>query len=59
VDYVIALEGEVWLELDDGKELHLKQHDIVVQNATRHAWRNKSKANATILATLIGATPRR
>ncbi len=59
VDYVIVLEGEVWLELDDGKERHLKQHDIVIQNATRHAWRNKSKANATILAMLIGAAPRR
>ncbi len=58
VDYVVVLDGEIWLELDDGKELHLKAHDIVVQNGTRHAWRNKSKANATILATLIGTAPR-
>ena len=58
IDYGIVLEGEVWLELDDGKELHLKPHDIVIQNGTRHAWRNKSKANATILATLIGTPPR-
>jgi hypothetical protein len=59
VDYVLVLEGEVWLELDDGEQRLLKRHDVVIQNATRHAWRNKSKANATILAVLIGATPRR
>ena len=32
VDYGIVLEGEVWLEVDDGKEVHLKPHDVVVQN---------------------------
>jgi len=29
VDYVIVLSGEVWLELDDGAEVHLKQGDCV------------------------------
>ena len=42
VDYGIVLEGEVWLELDDGKQVHLKPHDVVVQNGTRHAWRTKA-----------------
>jgi uncharacterized cupin superfamily protein len=42
VDYGIVLEGEVWLELDDGKQVHLKPHDVVVQNRTRHAWRTKA-----------------
>ena len=30
IDYGIVLEGEVWLELDDGKQVHLKPHDVVV-----------------------------
>ena len=41
-DYGIVLDGEIWLELDDGRVQHLRQHDIVIQNGTRHAWRNKS-----------------
>ncbi|MFV0306986.1 MAG: cupin domain-containing protein, partial [Desertimonas sp.] len=41
VDFEIVLDGEIWLELDDGAEVHLKPGDAVVQNGTRHAWRNK------------------
>ena len=55
VDYGIVLEGEVWLELDDGKQVHLKPHDVVVQNGTRHAWRNKSDKPVNMAFVLIGA----
>jgi mannose-6-phosphate isomerase-like protein (cupin superfamily) len=55
IDYGIILDGEVWLELDDGKQVHLKPHDVVVQNGTRHAWRNKSDRPVKIAFVLIGA----
>ena len=55
VDYGIVLEGEVWLELDDGKQVHLQQHDVIVQNGTRHAWRNKSDKPVKMAFVLIGA----
>jgi hypothetical protein len=55
VDYGIVLDGEVWLEVDDGNQVHLKAHDIVIQNGTRHAWRNKSDKPAKIAFVLIGA----
>jgi FtsP/CotA-like multicopper oxidase with cupredoxin domain len=55
VDYGIVLEGEVWLELDDGKQVHLKRHDVVVQNGTRHAWRNKTDKPVKMAFVLIGA----
>jgi hypothetical protein len=55
IDYGIILDGEIWLELDDGKEVHLKRHDTVIQNGTRHGWRNKSDKPATIAFVLIGA----
>jgi quercetin dioxygenase-like cupin family protein len=55
VDYAIVLEGEAWLELDDGKEVHPKPHDIVIQNGTRHAWRNKGSMPVRIAFVLIGA----
>lgn len=39
----------MWLELDDGKTLHLNSGDVVVQNGTRHAWRNKGNKPVTML----------
>lgn len=56
VDYGIVLEGEIWLELDDGKLVHLRQHDIVIQNGTRHAWRNKSAKSTTMAFVLFGSS---
>ncbi|MEJ0024996.1 MAG: cupin domain-containing protein [Rhizomicrobium sp.] len=55
IDYGIVLDGEVWLELDDGRAEHLRQHDVIIQNGTRHAWRNKSNRPALLAFVLIGA----
>lgn len=55
IDYDIVLDGEIWLELDDGAEAHLKQGDIAVQCGTRHAWRNKGTKPATMAFVLVGA----
>jgi hypothetical protein len=55
IDYGIVLDGEIWLELDDGRAELLRQHDVIVQNGTRHAWRNKSDRSATLAFILIGA----
>jgi hypothetical protein len=40
IDYGIVIRGEMTLELDDGQKVHLRQGDCVVQNGTRHRWRN-------------------
>jgi mannose-6-phosphate isomerase-like protein (cupin superfamily) len=56
VDYSIVFDGEIWLELDDGKTVHLKRGDVVVQNGTRHAWRNKGSESAVMLFFMNGAT---
>jgi mannose-6-phosphate isomerase-like protein (cupin superfamily) len=55
VDYAIVYEGEIWLELDDAKTIHLKRGDVVVQNGTRHAWRNRGTTRVTMLFFLNGA----
>jgi hypothetical protein len=31
IDYDIVVDGEIWLELDDGVVKHLHQGDVVVQ----------------------------
>ena len=57
VDYAILLDGDLWLELDDGETVHLSAGDIVVQQATRHGWRNKGEHPATIAFVMLGAGP--
>lgn len=54
VDYIIVLKGEVTLELDDGVLVALKVGDTVVQNATRHAWRNPGSEPTTLGVVMIG-----
>jgi hypothetical protein len=55
VDYSVVYDGEIWLELDDNATRHLKRGDVVVQNGTRHAWRNKGTKPVTMLFFLNGA----
>jgi len=55
IDFEYVVSGEVWLELDDGAEVHLRAGDTVVQNGTRHAWRNKSSEPCQMVVVLIGA----
>ena len=43
LDYVIVLEGEIDLLLDEG-EVRLAAGDVVVQRATNHAWINRGDA---------------
>ena len=41
IDFIYVISGEIWLELDDGKEVLLRAGDTLVQNGTRHGWHNK------------------
>ncbi len=55
VDYIVVLSGEVSLELDDGQTVQLRAGDCVVQNGTRHAWRNTSSEPCVLAYALVGA----
>ncbi len=54
LDYAIVMAGEISLELDDGVRKHLVAGDVVVQQGTRHAWRNRSDAPATLAFCMLG-----
>jgi mannose-6-phosphate isomerase-like protein (cupin superfamily) len=54
VDFLVVIEGELWLELADGVEVHLKPGDSVVQNGTAHAWRNHGTVSARVGVVAIG-----
>lgn len=55
IDFEYIISGEVWLELDDGKEVHLQAGDTVIQNGTRHAWHNRGSEPCSMIVCLIGA----
>lgn len=55
VDFEYVVSGSVVLELDDGTEVEVHAGDTVVQNGTRHAWRNRTDQPCTMVVVLVGA----
>ncbi len=55
VDYEFVVSGRVVLELDDGETRELSAGDTVVQNGTRHAWRNPYDEPCLMVVVLVGA----
>lgn len=54
LDYGVLLEGELWLELDNGEQRLLRAGDVIIQQGTRHAWRNRSSRLAKALFFMVG-----
>jgi mannose-6-phosphate isomerase-like protein (cupin superfamily) len=52
LDYVVILSGEIDMMLDD-TTVHLKQGDLVVQQATNHGWVNHGTQPCRILFVLM------
>lgn len=55
VDFEFIVSGRVVLELDDGVTKELGPGDTVIQNGTRHAWRNPFDEPCTMVVALVGA----
>ncbi|MCV7238928.1 cupin [Mycolicibacterium celeriflavum] len=55
VDFEVVLDGTVVLELDDGAEVTLHPGDTVVQNGTRHRWKNPGDKPARMAVFICGA----
>jgi mannose-6-phosphate isomerase-like protein (cupin superfamily) len=55
VDYEFIVSGRVVLELDNGATKELAAGDTVVQNGTRHAWRNPYDEPCLMVVALVGA----
>jgi mannose-6-phosphate isomerase-like protein (cupin superfamily) len=52
LDYAVVLLGEIDMMLDD-TSVHLKQGDVIVQQATNHAWINRGTQPCRILFVLM------
>ena len=55
IDMEVILSGEVILELDDGEERLLRAGDTVIQNGTRHRWRNPGSEPCVMAIFMVGA----
>lgn len=55
LDYAVCLAGELYLELDHGREVLLTPGSCVVQQGTRHAWHNRGEEPALMCFVGIGA----
>jgi mannose-6-phosphate isomerase-like protein (cupin superfamily) len=52
VDYAIIMSGEIDMMLDD-KTVHLKAGDVVIQQATNHAWLNHGTEPCRVIFVLM------
>lgn len=54
IDYAVILSGEVDMLLDDA-DVHLRAGDVIVQQATNHAWVNRGNVPCRIAFVLVDA----
>ena len=52
VDYAVVLSGEIDMMLDDSVA-HVRAGDVIVQQATNHAWINRGKESCRIVFVLM------
>ncbi len=55
LDYVIVMEGEVDMLLDDGAEVHMKAGEVMIQRGTLHGWANRGDKPCRIAFVLVDA----
>ncbi|MFJ9217016.1 cupin domain-containing protein [Streptomyces sp. NPDC102383] len=54
VDMSVLLEGELWLQLEDGSETRLTPGSCVVLRGNRHSWSNRSAEPALMASVFMG-----
>ena len=59
IDYVICLQGEVEMQLDDGAAVKMVAGDVMVQRGTNHGWLNRGATPCRLAVVLIDGKPKR
>jgi len=57
IDYGIVMQGEIELELEDGRKKTIGENGVIIQRGTNHLWRNTSDKPCRIAFILIEAPP--
>jgi mannose-6-phosphate isomerase-like protein (cupin superfamily) len=55
VDFEYVISGRCVLELDDGSTAEVGPGDTIVQNGTRHRWRNPFDVPCRMIVFIVGA----
>ncbi|KVW89284.1 hypothetical protein WL00_11380 [Burkholderia cepacia] len=55
IDYIVILEGEIDMLLDDG-EVHLQSGDTLIQRGTNHAWINRGTKTCRVAIVFVDAS---
>ncbi len=55
IDYIVVTDGELTMLLEDGVELVMKPHDVMIQHATVHGWANRSAKPCRFATVVIDA----
>ncbi len=59
IDYIVVLQGELTMTLEDGKAVTMKPRDTMVQRATVHGWANRGDKPCRFATVVIDATTKR
>lgn len=59
IDYVICIEGEIDMFLDETQFITMKAGDVLIQRGTNHAWANRSDKPCRLAVVLLDALPKR
>ena len=57
VDYVVCVNGEIDMEMDHGRSVHMKAGEVMVQQGTNHSWINNGTEVCRIAFVLIDGKP--
>jgi quercetin dioxygenase-like cupin family protein len=56
IDYIIVLAGELTMLLEDGSEVRLAPHDVMIQRGTAHGWANRAAVPCRFATVVIDAS---
>jgi quercetin dioxygenase-like cupin family protein len=59
IDYVICIDREIDMFLDEKKFITMKAGDVLIQRGTNHAWANRSNKPCRLAVVLLDALPKR
>jgi quercetin dioxygenase-like cupin family protein len=57
MDCITVISGEIDMELEDGREVHLKAGDVMVQRGTVHNWVNRGTESCVCSLVIMAAAP--
>jgi hypothetical protein len=57
IDYIVVLDGEIDMEMDEGRMVTLRRGDVMIQRGTYHSWINRSSEVCRMAFVLIDAKP--